>query len=80
MEHSTIKGYFILIILVFAFLLVLCQCECLQCQCKKKNRINVNPPRSVEIRDNEIIVIGIPVNAFEINREGEEAIVVGVIH
>tara|TARA_B100000945_G_scaffold153895_1_gene123477 strand:- start:196 stop:354 length:159 start_codon:yes stop_codon:yes gene_type:complete len=52
----------------------------LQCQCKKKNRINVNPPRSVEIRDNEIVVIGIPVNAFEINREGEEAIVVGVIH
>ncbi len=80
MEHSTIKGYFILVILVFAFLLVLCQCECLQCQCKKKNRINVNPPRSVEIRDNEIVVIGIPVNAFEINREGEEAIVVGVIH
>ena len=59
---------------------MLCQCECLQCQCKKKNRINVNPPRSVEIRDNEIVVIGIPVNAFDINREDEETIVVGVIH
>ena len=80
MDHSTIKGYFILVILVFAFLVVLCQCECLQCQCKKKNRINVNPPRSVEIRDNEIVVIGIPVTAFDINREGEETIVVGVIH
>ena len=80
MENSTIKGYFILVILVFAFLVVLCQCECFHCQCKKKNRINVNPSRSVEIRDNEIVVIGIPVNAFDINREGEEAIVVGVIH
>ena len=71
--------------------MIFCQCGCLadlissnnckcRCKCKKKNRINVNP---VEIRNNEIVVIGIPVNAFDINREGEEqieTIVVDVIH
>ena len=82
MDHSEIKGYFILIILIFACIMIFCQCECLhcKCKCKKKNRINVNP---VEIRNNEIVVIGIPVNAFDINREGEEqieTIVVDVIH
>jgi len=81
MDHSEIKGYFILIILIFACIMIFCQCECLHCKCKKKNRINVNP---VEIRNNEIVVIGIPVNAFDINREGGEpqveTIVVDVIH
>ena len=80
MDHSEIKGYFILIILIFACIMIFCQCECLHCKCKKKNRINVNP---VEIRNNEIVVIGIPVNAFDINREGGEppveTIVVDVI-
>ena len=81
MDHSEIKGYFILIILIFACIMIFCQCECLhcKCKCKKKNRINVNP---VEIRNNEIVVIGVPVNAFDINREdGEtvETIVVDVI-
>ncbi len=82
MDHSEIKGYFILIILIFACIMIFCQCECLhcKCKCKKKNRINVNP---VEIRNNEIVVIGIPVNAFDINREGGEppveTIVVDVI-
>tara|TARA_B100000214_G_scaffold112719_1_gene79687 strand:+ start:3408 stop:3596 length:189 start_codon:yes stop_codon:yes gene_type:complete len=61
--------------------MIFCQCECLhcKCKCKKKNRINVNP---VEIRNNGIVVIGVPVNAFDINREdGEpvETIVVDVI-
>ena len=91
MDHSTIKGYFILVILIFACIMIFCQCGCLadlissnnckcRCKCKKKNRININP---VEIRNNEIVVIGIPVNAFDINREGEgqiETIVVDVIH
>ena len=91
MDHSTIKGYFILVILIFACIMIFCQCGCLadlissnnckcRCKCKKKNRINVNP---VEIRNNEIVVIGIPVNAFDINREGEgqiETIVVDVIN
>ena len=81
MDHSEIKGYFILVILIFACIMIFCQCECLhcKCKCKKKNRITVSP---VEIRNNEIVVIGVPVNAFDINREdGEpvETIVVDVI-
>ena len=90
MDHSKIKGYFILVILIFACIMIFCQCGCLadlissnnckcRCKCKKKNRIHVNP---VEIRNNEIVVIGVPVNAFDINREdGEsvETIVVDVI-
>ncbi len=88
MDHSKIKGYFILVILIFACIMIFCQCGCLadlissnncKCKCKKKNRIHVNP---VEIRNNEIVVIGVPVNAFDINREdGEsvETIVVDVI-
>ena len=83
MDHSKIKGYFILVILIFACIMIFCQCECLhckcKCKCKKKNRITVSP---VEIRNNEIVVIGVPVNAFDINREdGEpvETIVVDVI-
>ena len=91
MEHSTIKGYFILVVLIFACIMIFCQCGCLadlissnnckcRCKCKKKNRININP---VEIRNNEIVVIGIPVNAFDINREdgsSVETIVVDVVH
>ena len=94
MDHSTIKGYFILIILIFACIMICCQCGCLadlissnncKCRriCKKKNRININPSLPVEIRGNEIVVIGIPVNAFDINREDEgqhETIVVDVIN
>ena len=92
MDHSTIKGYFILIILIFACIMICCQCGCLadlisnnncRCICKKKNRININPSLPVEVRNNEIVVIGIPVNAFDINREGEgqiETIVVDVIN
>ncbi len=94
MEHSTIKGYFILVILIFACIMIFCQCGCLadligsnncncRCICKKKNRININPSLPVEVRNNEIVVIGIPVNAFDINREGEgqiETIVVDVIN
>ena len=96
MDHSTIKGYFILVILIFACIMIFCQCGCLadlidsnycncncRCICKKKNRININPSLPVEVRNNEIVVIGIPVNAFDINREGEgqiETIVVDVIN
>ena len=29
MEHSTIKGYFILVILIFACIMIFCQCGCL---------------------------------------------------
>ena len=87
MDHHTIKGYFILVIIIFACIMILCQCDCLQCnlhcKCNRENRIDIEAPPPVEIRDNQIVVIGMPVNVFDMNREGEghvETIVVDVIH
>tara|TARA_Y100000817_G_scaffold55617_2_gene40949 strand:- start:218 stop:487 length:270 start_codon:yes stop_codon:yes gene_type:complete len=68
MEHRDIKTGFILLILILSFIIILCQCDwkCLCC-CKRKNIINIQPNLSqeveaipLEIRDNEIIVIGEP--------------------
>ena len=62
MDHNKFKEVFILLILIFAFLVVISQLNCFSCNCNfkcRRNRINAQ-----EIRQNEVVVVGIPVNNF----------------
>ncbi len=64
MSRESIKGIFILFILIGSFIIMICQFECFHCKCKcKKNQVNIDSSTIVqatpiEIRNNEIIVIG----------------------
>jgi len=84
MDHNAVKEYFILLIIIFALIIVFCQCDCCRCfHCKcnfrKKNRINIDT-QHIQLMNNEIVVIGIPVENLEMNRDNEtmEAFVVNI--
>lgn len=72
MERPDIKSIFILIIPLCVFLIIISQCECCKPKCMRVNRVDVQPivvqAAPLEILNNQLVVIGEPLPACDIER------------